>query len=111
MNITVEEPTLVMNSNYKWVIQMPDGSNYKKSFSPNYDLQFDNFEQANYFLCNMQSKKKHKVRLNFEMDIEVSTDYLEKLCDQLSMEIVRNCFKNHNRTINSESMTIIKEQV
>ena len=45
-----------------------------------------------------------------EMDVEVSTDYLAKLANNLSMEIVRNCFKNHNRTINSESMAIVKEE-
>ena len=111
MNITTSEPILGMTPDYKWVIVMPDGKNYKKSFSPAYDLKFLDFEQAKYFLSNMKSKKKHKVKISLEIELEVSTDYLEKLCDQLSLEVVRNCFKNHNRTINSESMTIIKEEV
>jgi hypothetical protein len=112
MNFSVDTPTIAMKStNRKWVILMPDGTKYKQPSNPKYDLEFDQFELANYFVCNMDTKKKHKVRITMEIDLEVSTDYLAKLANNLSMEVVRNCFKNHNRTINSESMTIIREEV
>jgi hypothetical protein len=110
MNFTVDTPTIAMNANRKWVIVMPDGEHFKQPSNPRYDLEFDQFDLANYFVHNMDTKKKHKVRITMEIDIEVSTDYLAKLANNLSIEVVRNCFKNHNRTINSESMAIVKEE-
>jgi hypothetical protein len=54
---------------------------------------------------------KHKIKIKMEIDIEVSAEYLEKLEKNLYLEIVKNCFKNHNRTIVNESMEIIKQEV
>jgi galactose-1-phosphate uridylyltransferase len=53
---------------------------------------------------------KHKIKIHMEIDIEVSAEYLEKLEKNLYLEIVKNCFKNHNRTIVNESMEIIESK-
>lgn len=54
---------------------------------------------------------KQKVKISMEMEIEVSTDYLEKLQANLYLEIVKNCFKNNNRTILNESIEILSKEI
>jgi len=52
----------------------------------------------------------NKVQLNIVMDVYVSDDYLEKLKNQLFLEILKHCFKNNHKTLISNSMKIIDEK-
>ena len=53
---------------------------------------------------------KHKVRLNIVLEVDVSDDYLQKLKDNLFLEIVKNCFKNNSRKIISETMEVLENE-
>jgi hypothetical protein len=58
--------------------------------------------------CDMEKIMKNKVRLNIVLEVDVSDDYLQKLKDNLFLEIVKNCFKNNSRKIISETMEVLE---
>jgi hypothetical protein len=53
---------------------------------------------------------KNVVRVSIVMDMDVSDDYLEKLQDNLRLEVLKHCFKNHTRHLINESMEVIKNE-
>jgi hypothetical protein len=50
---------------------------------------------------------KNIVRVSIVMDMEVSDDYREKLENNLSLEVLKHCFKNHTRDLINESMEVV----
>jgi hypothetical protein len=55
-------------------------------------------------------KPKNVVRVSIVMDMDVSDDYLEKLENNLSLEVLKHCFKNHTRLLINESMEVVKNE-
>lgn len=54
---------------------------------------------------------KHLVNITINMNMEVSDDYLQKLQDNLHLEVLKHCFKNHNRHLINESMEVIQNEI
>lgn len=50
---------------------------------------------------------KHLVNITINMNMEVSEDYLQKLQKNLHIEVLKHCFKNHNRHLINESIEVI----
>lgn len=51
---------------------------------------------------------KNKVKIDISMTLEVSDDYLQALEKNLLVEVLKHCFRNHNRNIISEHMEVIE---
>ena len=53
---------------------------------------------------------KHLVNITININMEVSEEYLQKLQDNLRLEVLKHCFKNHNRHLINESMEVVKNE-
>jgi len=53
---------------------------------------------------------KHLVNITINMNMEVSEDYLQKLQNNLHIEVLKHCFKNHNRHLINESIEVINTE-
>ena len=50
---------------------------------------------------------KNIVRVSIVIDMEVSNDYREKLQNNSRLEVLKHCFRNHTKTVISESMEVV----
>ena len=57
------------------------------------------------------ANKKHKVKIDISMTLEVSDDYLQALEKNLLVEVLKHCFRNHNRNIISEQMEVLENAI
>ena len=53
---------------------------------------------------------KNKVKIDISMYVEVSDDYLKALQNNLMVEVLKHCFRNHNRKIITETMEVLKNE-
>ena len=53
---------------------------------------------------------KNKVKIDISMYVEVSDDYLKALQNNLMVEVLKHCFRNHNRKLITETMEVLSNE-